>query len=125
VVVERLAQDYETMFERNIGIIASRKQEVQIESEAGTYEGFVCGLDDVWVQLYGHESSLKNDPVRSWRLVLLNKDNISSIITTGRDNKSLPSEVREQIEKRIYNFSNIADKFIEESKKKPNDEEGR
>lgn len=123
--MEKLSQDYEVMFERNIAIIASRKQEVHIESEANDYEGFICGLDEVWVQLYGHESKYKNDPARNWRLLLLNKDNISSIITTGRDIKALYSEVREQVEKRIYNFSNIADKFIEESKKKPNDEEGR
>ena len=122
--MERLAQKYEKMFERNIAIIASRKQEVEIESEIGTHVGFICGLDDIWVQLYGHNIEHAGDPNRSWRLVLLNKDNISTIITTGNDVKSLSEEKREWVEKRIYNFSNIADQFIRESKKQ-NDEEGR
>lgn len=123
--MEKLAQDYESMFERNIAIIASRKQEVEIETVSGIFVGYLCGLDEMWVQLYGHNVEYENNFNKKNRLLLLNKENILSIITTGKDVKSISTpELQQQIEKRIFNFANISDKFIEESKKKQN-EEGR
>ena len=67
----RLAQPQDEMFERNISLIASRAQEVQIYSDSFVYEGFVCGLDDVWVQIYGHEENNKDNPDSQWRFVLI------------------------------------------------------
>lgn len=110
--MEKLAQEYEVMFERNIAIIASRKKEVNIISDGELYEGFLCGLDEIWIQLYGHNVSDKGDNDLSWRFVLLNKDNISSIVPTGKGLQDLEPESRVWIEKKISNFSSIADKFM-------------
>lgn len=110
--MERLAQEYETMFERNIAIISSRRKEVRVDADGIVYEGFICGLDDVWLQIYGHAEFEKNNSSLAWRFVLLNKDRISSIIGTGRGLKDLDDNEREWVEKKIYNFSGISDKFL-------------
>jgi len=106
-----LKQEYDSMFERNIAIIASRKQEVYVEFGDRLYEGFVCGLDDLWLQIYGHDVEDREDPTLAWRFVLINKDKIVTIRTSGRDLRSLPEDAREWVEKRISAFANIAEKF--------------
>lgn len=105
-----LRQDGDAMFERNIAIIASRKQEVLIDSDGIVYEGFLCGLDEKWLQIYGHDQEDRDHPHLSWRFVLINRDRINSIRTTGRDPKNLTPSIREWVEKRINAFANIAEK---------------
>lgn len=110
--MEKLAQDNETMFERNIAIIASRRNEVMVYSDSFVYEGFLCGLDSKWVQIYGHEENEKEDPSKQWRFVLLNKDEISGIVPTGRTINDIDEEVKDYISKKIRNFSEVSDMFL-------------
>jgi len=105
-----LSQADDTMFERNLAIIASRKQEVLVDSDGILYEGFLCGLDECWLQIYGHDQVDRDDPDLSWRFVLINKDRINTIRTSGRQVKDLPLSNREWVEKRISAFANIAEK---------------
>ena len=107
----RLAQPQDEMFERNISLIASRASEVQIYSDSFVYEGFVCGLDDVWVQIYGHEENNKGNPETEWRFVLVNRDNISAIGTTGRYISDLDEKTRDYVNRKIKTFVNACDKF--------------
>ena len=112
-----LRQDNDSMFERNIAIIASRKQEVLVDSDGLTYEGFICGLDEKWMQVYGHDQQGKNDPNLSWRFVLIKLDRVNTIRMSGRDLRDLPVQNREWVEKRISSFANIAEKFQSTSKR--------
>jgi hypothetical protein len=111
-----LRQNDDVMFERNIAIIASRKQEVLVDSDGILYEGFLCGLDEKWVQIYGHDQADREDPDLSWRFVLINKDRVNTIRTSGRVIKDLPLSNREWVDKRISSFANIADKFSSKDK---------
>lgn len=110
--IEKLAQSEEVMFERNLAIIASRKQEVQIYSDSFVYEGFICGLDNRWVQLYGHEETNRDNPTIQWRFILIGKDKISAIGSNGRSIHDLDEDIREWINKKIHTFSDVSEKFL-------------
>jgi len=116
-----LKQNYDVMFERNIAIISSRKQEVLLDIDGELYEGFVCGLDDLWLQIYGHSVEDRDDDAYSWRFVLINKDKVNTIRTTGRDVRGLPDDTRKWVEQKVGNFSNSAEKFL--SKKLENNDD--
>jgi hypothetical protein len=118
-----LAQHGEVMFERNIALIASRKQEVQVFSDSFVYEGFLCGLDEKWVQIYGHEESNKNNPEAQWRFILIGKDKISAIGPTGRYVNDLDDSVQEWVSKKTDIFSDVCEKYI--SKRKSKNDNGR
>jgi len=105
-----LSQPNDSMFERNIAIIASRKQEILVDSDGVLYEGFLSGLDSKWLQIYGHDQQDANDQYLSWRFVLINRDRINTIRTSGKDVSDYPHK-RDWIEKRISNFSSIASKY--------------
>ena len=102
--IGRLAQPNDQMFERNIAIIANRQQEVRVFSDGFVYEGFICGLDDQWMQLYGHEET-ENNPDVMWRFLLILRANISAIGPTGRDLNDVDSVTAEWIGKKIHTFS--------------------
>ena len=110
----KLAQEYDSMFERNVAIIASRKQEVFVHVDGQDFVGYICGLDDQWLQIYGHEAMYSNDPEFRFRFCLINRDNVSSITSRGRDVKALEGKDKEFVEKKIYNFSNVSREFLEE-----------
>lgn len=110
--MDKLAQNDDVMFERNIAIIASRKQEVQVFSDGFVYQGFLCGLDDKWVQLYGHEEGDKDNFEVQWRFLLISKDNVSAVGPTGRGLYDVDPETREWIGKKIQIFSDVCDKFL-------------
>ena len=110
--MEKLAQSEEVMFERNIAIIASRKHEVQVYSGGFVYEGFLCGLDSKWIQLYGHEENEKDNPDKQWRFILLGKENVSGLGPTGRSVHDLDEKVCEFVSKKIKTFSDVCDKFL-------------
>ena len=110
--MDRLAQPGDIMFERNIGIIASRRQELQIFSDGFVYIGFICGLDENWIQLYGHEEGDKDNFSTQWRFLLIGKENISAVGPTGRSIHDVDPETREWIEKKIKMFSEVSDKFL-------------
>ena len=110
--MDKLAQPDDTMFERNIAIIASRRNEVVVYSDSFIYEGFLCGLDDKWVQLYGHERDERGNPDSQWRFVLLRKDKVSGLVPTGRNVHDISEEVRDYISQKIKTFSDVSEKFI-------------
>lgn len=101
---KKLAQASDQMFERNIAIIASRQQEVRVFSDGFVYEGFICGLDEEWMQLYGHEENDRNADTM-WRFLLISRGNISAIGSTGRDLTDVDQVTAEWIGKKIHTFS--------------------
>jgi len=107
-----LSQSGDSMFERNIAIIASRKHEVQVFSDGFVYEGFLCGMDTNWVQIYGHEENDKNNIETQWRFLLLAKTNVSAIGPTGRTLHDIDEVTREWISKKIQVFSDVCEKFL-------------
>lgn len=109
-----LSQNGEIMFERNIALIASRKQEVQIFSDSFVYEGFICGLDQNWVQIYGHEESNRNSVDAQWRFILILKSKISGISPTGRYVNDLVGETRQWVDKKIKIFADVCERFLVE-----------
>ena len=120
--MENLAQNDEVMFERNISIIASRRQEIQIFSDTFVYEGFICGLDNKWMQIYGHEENDKDNFETQWRFLLIGRDNISAIGPTGRSIHDVDQVTREWISKKIQVFSDVCDKFLAVKGIKKNDD---
>ena len=108
----KLAHANDTMFERNIAIIASRRQEVQIFSDGFVYEGYLCGMDEDWIQLYGHEENDKNNADIQWRFLLLGKGNISAMGPNGNGLHDYDKETQEWISKKIQMFSDVCDKFL-------------
>lgn len=117
--MDKLAQPNDQMFERNIAIIASRKNQVLTYSDGFVFEGFLCGLDDNWVQMYGHEEN-QEDPQSRWRFILLGKGNISGIIPSGKTLYDVESDTREYIEKKIKMFSEVSEKFLVVKEKNDN-----
>ena len=109
--MEKLAQQSDQMFERNIAIIASRKSQVLTKSDGFVFEGFLCGLDENWIQMYGHEED-QTDPQSRWRFILLGKNNISGIIPSGKTLYDVDAETREYVEKKIKMFSEVSEKFL-------------
>jgi hypothetical protein len=122
MAMENLAQASDSMFERNAAIIASRKQEVQIFSDGFVYVGYLCGLDENWVQLYGHEENDKDNFVTMWRFLLINKKNISALGPNGNGLHDIDPVTREFISKKIQMFSDVSDKFIKSKGIKKNDD---
>jgi len=109
--MEKLAQANDQMFERNIAIIASRRHQVLTYSDGFVFEGFLCGLDENWVQIYGHEED-QSDPKSRWRFILLGKNNISGIVPSGKTLYDVEPDTREYIEKKIKMFSEVSEKFL-------------
>ena len=108
-----LAQQGNVMFERNIAIIASRKKEVRIFSDGFVYEGFLCGLDAEWIQIYGHEEMDNEDADTKWRFMLVSRKNVSALGPTGRDLEDYDSETRKWINEKIKVFSDgVAGKYV-------------
>ena len=109
---KKLAQASDQMFERNLAIIASRQQEVRVFSDGFVYEGFICGLDEEWMQLYGHEEN-DNDVDTMWRFLLVSRANISAVGSTGRDLNDVDQVTAEWIGKKIHTFSvDVAGNFV-------------
>ena len=113
-----LRQDGDAMFERNIAIIASRKQEVLIDSDGVIYEGFLCGLDEEWLQIYGHDQEDREHPHLSWRFVLINRNRINSISDKNSmalyglsDGNRLESSTRRQSDDNFLKFMKILKTF--------------
>ena len=107
----KLAQTGDMVFERNLAIIAGRKQEVQVFSDGFVYKGYICGLDENWIQLYGHEENDQNDYDAKWRFLLINRNNISAIGPNGKNLTDLDNETRDWVSKKIQIFSDVCDKF--------------
>lgn len=110
-----LAQFESSMFERNIAIKAAKEEEVQVNTFVTSITGFLCGLDEDWVQVCGGESSkLKNN----WDLVLINRSNISFITSTGRTISDIDPKVREYVQRKIGTFVSVS-KTFQDKKRSP------
>lgn len=109
--MSQLAQHNDQMFERNLAILAARKKEVRVFSDGFIYEGFLCGLDEQWIQIYGHEELDREVPEVKWRFMLVNRVNVSAIGATGRDLEDYDSETRSWINDKINVFSSRASEF--------------
>jgi len=107
----KLAQPDDQMFERNLAIIAGRKKEIRVFSDGFVYEGFVCGLDSEWIQIYGHEELDREVAETKWRFMLISKVNVSAIGPTGRDLDDYDSETRNWINDKISVFATKSSEF--------------
>jgi hypothetical protein len=107
----KLSQQGDMVFERNLAIIAGRRQEVQVFSDGFVYKGYLCGLDQEWIQLYGHEENDQNNHNAQWRFLLINRSNVSALGPNGNSLNDHDDETREWISKKIQIFSDICDKF--------------
>lgn len=110
--MDKLAQINDVMFERNVALIASRRQEVQVYSDSFVYEGFLCGLDQQWVQIYGHEENNKDNPEAQWRFILIGKDKISAIGPTGKYLTNFDAQTQDYVNRKIKTFADVCDKFL-------------
>jgi hypothetical protein len=120
--MEKLSQNNDTMFERNVAIIASRRQEVQVFSDGFVYIGYICGLDENWIQLYGHEENDINNVDTMWRFLLINRGNVSAVGPTGNGLHDVEEGTREWIAKKIQTFADVCDKFLTVRGVKKNDD---
>lgn len=109
--MSKLAQPADQMFERNLAIMSARKKEIRVFSDGFIYEGFLCGLDEQWIQIYGHEELDREVPEVKWRFMLVNRDNVSAIGPTGRDLDDYDSETRNWINDKISVFSSRSSEF--------------
>jgi hypothetical protein len=118
-VHNRLAQESEDMFERNLSLWAMKRQEVKIFADGYTVSGFLAGLDEYWVQVWGSEDFSEADD-NSFHLI--SKDSISLISPTGKSTKDLDKEEAEEIENKVKNFANVSYAF---NKSLREDKEGK
>jgi hypothetical protein len=109
----KLAQSGDQMFERNLAIIANRQQEVRVFSDTFVYEGYICGLDEQWMQIYGHEENDKDNATTMWRFLLIARNNISAIGPTGQTLDDVDQGTADWISKKIHTFSiDVAGKLV-------------
>lgn len=105
---QRLAQESEDMFERNLSLWAMKRQEVRISVEGCIVIGFLAGLDEYWVQIWGHEDS--EGFIKS-SFYLISKESISLISPTGRSIKDFDTDFAETVENKVKNFANVSYAF--------------
>lgn len=105
---QRLAQESEDMFERNLSLWAMKRQEVKIVADGYIISGYLAGLDEYWVQIWGAEI-FKNAENDSFHLI--SKESISIISPTGKSTKDLDEREAEEIENKVKNFANVSYAF--------------
>ena len=119
VTTQRLAQESEDMFERNLSLWAMKRQEVRIVADGYTVSGFLAGLDEYWIQVWGCEDfSVKNDDNSFY---LISKESISMISPTGKSIKDLSENDATIVENKVKNFANVSyafNKSLQEDKNK-------
>jgi hypothetical protein len=119
-VHNRLAQESEDMFERNLSLWAMKRQKIQIIADGYAISGFLAGLDEYWVQVWGCEddSGVSHD----YSFHLISKESITLISPTGTSTKDLGKEEAEEIENKVKNFANVSYAF---NKSLREDKEGK
>ncbi len=105
----RLAQESEDMFERNLSLWAMKRQKVQIIADGYAISGFLAGLDEYWVQIWGCEDHL--DPSNASSFHLISKESITLISPTGTSTKDLNEEEAKEIENKVKSFANVSYAF--------------
>ena len=115
---QKLAQESEDMFERNLSLWAMKRQEVMICVDGYTISGFLAGLDEYWIQIWGREKFAEE---RTFHLI--SKESISLISPTGISNKDLSEKEAEEVESKVKNFANVSyafNKSLREDREKEN-----
>ena len=105
---QRLAQESEDMFERNLSLWAMKRQKVKIFVDGYVVVGFLAGLDEYWLQMWGHEES---DLTNHYSFHLISKESISLIVSTGTSVKDLDRDFAEVVEDKVKNFANVSYAF--------------
>jgi len=124
LVHQRLAQESEDMFERNLSLWAMKRQKIQIIADGYAISGYLAGLDEYWVQVWGCEDHLDSTSNSSFHLI--SKESITMISPTGTSTKDLNEKEAEEIENKVKNFGNVSyafNKSLREDKDK--DKEGK
>jgi hypothetical protein len=118
VVDWALSQSKSTMFERNIARIASRRLFTAITTDIETYRGFICGLDEKWIQICGFIEVHGCYSTGPYDLILIRLDSITSIesqhVTSDGTNES------GKVDEKIRNFANISKAFLDRRKSSAN-----
>jgi len=117
LVHQRLAQESEDMFERNLSLWAMKRQEIKIVTDGYTVSGYLAGLDEYWVQVWGVANGIS---VNSFHLI--SKERIALISPTGTSTKDLNEREAEEIENKVKNFANVSYAF---NKSLREDKEGK
>jgi hypothetical protein len=118
-VARRLAQESEDMFERNLSLWAMKRQKVQIIADGYAISGFLAGLDEYWVQVWGYEDHAGPE---SSSFHLISKESITLISPTSTSTKDLGEREAEEIESKVKNFANVCYAF---NKSLQEDREGK
>jgi len=113
--VKNLAQNWNTMFERNIAIKASKEEEVQVTTPNDNFIGFICGLDDNWIQICGKNED-QYSKGKDWELILLNRGKVISIHSTGATSNDLDIAVKDYVQRKIHTFSTVSKTFLDKKK---------
>jgi hypothetical protein len=113
---QRLAQESEDMFERNLSLWAMKRQEVRIVADGYTIEGFLAGLDEYWIQVWGCEDFANPEEENSFHLI--SKESITIISPTGKSVKDLDPAEADEIENKVKNFANVSYAFNKSLKEK-------
>jgi len=111
-----LAQTGSVMFERNIAIKASKEEEVGVSTFLHSFRGFVCGLDDNWLQICGEETSKSTTKTPTWDLILINRQSIVSVFSTGRNIESVDPKSREFVQRKISTFVSVSKTFQDKNR---------
>ena len=119
---QRLAQESEDMFERNISLWAMKRQEVKIYASGNIIVGYLAGLDEYWVQVWGTKF-LVNPDRNSFHLI--SKESISLISPTGKSTKNLDEAEANEIESKVMNFANVSYAFNKSLKEEKGNEENK
>jgi hypothetical protein len=113
--IKNLSQSDNLMFERNVAIKAGKEEEVQITTPGDNFLGFICGLDDNWLQICGKNEDQYNKG-KDWELILLNRNKVISIHSTGATSNDLDVSIREYVQRKIHTFSTVSKSFMEKKK---------
>ena len=121
VVHQRLAQESEDMFERNLSLWAMKRQEIKIVADGYIILGFLAGLDEYWVQVWGSVDY----EVEGTSFHLISKEKISLISPTGKSTKDLDDDAAAEIENKVKNFANVSYAFNKSLKEDKEFKEGK
>ena len=124
IVHQRLAQESEDMFERNLSLWAMKRQKIQIIADGYAISGFLAGLDEYWVQVWGCEDERDRDSSH-YSFHLISKESITLISPTGTSTHDLDEKEAEEIENKVKNFANVSYAFNKSLRENKEGKNGR
>jgi len=99
-----LAQSSDSMGERNLAILASKQSELDFTVVDLYYRGYLAGLDE-----YFYQVCLSSDG----SLILVNREQTLSIVTTGKRLSDFQGATVDSIKKKIASFTQVCSSFLE------------